>query len=234
MRYISACIWVVDFYTHTTICADPYSRSVLLQLLKTRQWGLQSRYLLALRGSFFRLCNTQNNSATWAPETQPVWNQTLLLWDSGTEERELQQKQEQKWQRRSTEDCKFMGPYSSVCLDSELSLWVQSSTDPLFRQYLLGLSLADISYLSPKNDSCKGKWDFIPNVSILGQVCCQSHSLWAQFSRETSWSCLSPLSKRLQGQGAESWIEWRRLSLTPLSGQVSLKRRTRSLFLGPA
>lgn len=86
---------MLDFYTYTATWADPYS-SALLQFLKVYQWGLQSRCSLAQRGSFFMLCNTLNNSATWAAETQPLWNQTLLLWESGTEEEELQQEQEQK------------------------------------------------------------------------------------------------------------------------------------------
>lgn len=197
----------MDFYTHTTVCADPYSCSVLLQLLKIHQWGLQSRCLLAQRGIFFSLCNTLNNSATWAPETKPVWNQALLLWDSGTEEG-VAARTRTKIAEKMTEDCEFRGACGLMCLDSELSPWVQSSMGPFSGQYLLGLSLADISFSSPNNDSCKGEQDFIPSVSILGQVCCQSHSLWAQFSQETSWSCLSPLSKRLQGQRSESWIEW--------------------------
>lgn len=48
--------------------------------------GYTAECLLAGRENFCRLCNIQNNSATWTSETWPVWKLTLLF--CGTEERE--------------------------------------------------------------------------------------------------------------------------------------------------
>lgn len=107
---------------------------------------------------------------------------------------ELQKEQERKGLRSTAG--------APICLDIILGLHERSSVAPPLGKYLLNLSLAHINYENQKNDSGKGEQHFIPNGSILGQVCSQSHRLGVQFSRETSWSCLSLLSERLQGQRA--------------------------------